>query len=421
VRILHVVSDYHPAMGGAELFTKEVSERLAARGHEVTVLALNSRGLAARDGERLQSREIVNGVRVRRIDGTYQLHARMLNTRGAYRALSLVLSGDRLQMFLAGPCSLRAFMFTLFARADVVGLVNWYHGSLAYQTCLARGIRNFSLVGIPLLHTERPWASVPLLSRLLARCDGVAVMTDHERIFIEKRCKASNVHVVAAGIEPGMFLQPDGCRIRRIHSLGEAPVVGYVGRMSATKGVVTLIEAMKIVWRTLPAARVLLAGSGLPSSGKSDADVAAAFARLSEDERSRVVSISRFDDVEKASIFDAIDVFAMPSVAESFGIAYLEAWMCGKAVVGSRFGSTACVIQDGIDGTLVTPDDPQELAGAILRLLSDRELRERMGRAGRAKTLASFTWERVVDRVEALYERTRGLGERGRRPVGAVA
>ena len=53
--------------------------------------------------------------------------------------------------------------------------------------------------------------------------------------------------------------------------------------------------------------------------------------RLSEAERSRIISISGFTDEEKASIFDALDVFAMASVAESFGIAYLEAWMCQQS------------------------------------------------------------------------------------------
>ena len=65
MRILHVTPDYHPAKGGGEVFIKEVSERLAARGHQVTVLAMNSRGMRREDGARLPRREAINGVQVR--------------------------------------------------------------------------------------------------------------------------------------------------------------------------------------------------------------------------------------------------------------------------------------------------------------------------------------------------------------------
>jgi glycosyltransferase involved in cell wall biosynthesis len=62
------------------------------------------------------------------------------------------------------------------------------------------------------------------------------------------------------------------------------------------------------------------------------------------------------------------------------------------------------VIHDGVDGTLVTPEDPEDLARSIIRLLSDPGARERMGRAGHAKTLAHFTWDKVADRVEHVYK-----------------
>jgi glycosyltransferase involved in cell wall biosynthesis len=93
----------------------------------------------------------------------------------------------------------------------------------------------------------------------------------------------------------------------------------------------------------------------------------------------------------------------MPSIAESFGIAYLEAWVRNKAVIGARIGSTQCVIEDGVDGVLVTPRNPDDLANAILRLLSDRATREQMGRAGNAKMRTHFTWDRITDKVEHVY------------------
>lgn len=422
MRILHITPDYHPAMGGGELFVREISERLAARGHDVTVLAMDSRGLSGGNAHRLKAQEVINRVNVNRVTGTYELHERLLGVRGAHRLLGLLLGPDRRDMLSTSPCSLRAFLFALRGKFDVVAVANWFHSSLAYQTCAARDRRDFALVGIPLFHTERRWADSPLFPHMLDRCDALAVMTEHERRFVERRSSQRHAYVVGAGVEPSLFAQAEGHRVRAQYGIGDSPLVGYVGRMSASKGVVTLIEAMRIIWRGHADVRLLLAGSGVPSSPGCDDEISGAFAALSVAERSRIVTIDRFDDHEKASIFDALDVFAMASVAESFGIAYLEAWMCNKAVIGSRAGSTACVIREGVDGLLVTPGAPEDLATAIMRLLSDRPVREHMGRAGQSKALAHFTWDTVADKVECIYRNARTkVATAGRRSSGAAA
>ncbi len=400
MRILHITPHYWPAVGGAETFTKAVSERLVQRGHDVTVLTLNSGALPAR--------ELVEGVSVRRFRAAGRLHDLfngVLSIPGTRRLLGLAVPTDTIQMCAESPYGLHAFLGSIRANPDVVAVINWYGGWLPYQTSLARQLRGFALVGVPLFHTEYAWSQAAHQSDLLAGCDAVVAMTAHERAFIEQRSTQSNACVVGVGVDPLQFAQADGRAVRARHGIGDAPLVGYVGRMTAYKGVATLLDAMKQVWETEPTARLLLAGPGLPVGGPDD--VARALAGLSPDERARIIAIDRFSDAEKTSLYDALDVFAMPSVGESFGIAYLEAWICGKPVIGSRVGSTECVIEDGVDGALVTPGHAGELAGVILRLLSDRALRERMGRAGRAKTLSRFTWDKIVDKMEDVYDRAR--------------
>jgi hypothetical protein len=166
---------------------------------------------------------------------------------------------------------------------------------------------------------------------------------------------------------------------------------------------VCLVRAMQSVWRIVPEARLLLAGGVAEQSRESGRFLSVALDALSPDERSRIIMTGRFPDQDKAALFDALDVFAMPSLAESFGIVYLEAWMCRKPVIASRLGATEFVIDDGVDGDLVSPGDAGELAAAIVRLLGDRDRRQRFGAPGYAKTLARFTWDRVTDAVEHLY------------------
>jgi glycosyltransferase involved in cell wall biosynthesis len=99
----------------------------------------------------------------------------------------------------------------------------------------------------------------------------------------------------------------------------------------------------------------------------------------------------------------AADVYAQPSRTDSFGITYLEAWCYGVPVVGALAGGVPAVISHGVDGLLVPFGDVQALAGAIDRLLGDRELARAMGAVGEAHVYRSMTWDAVYERARRLY------------------
>jgi hypothetical protein len=90
-------------VGGGELYVKEISERLASRGRHVTVLAMNSRGLVDQRGKRLRGSDVINAVSVKRLHNTYKLHDWLTNIRGAFRALSLVLSRNQFELLRPAP------------------------------------------------------------------------------------------------------------------------------------------------------------------------------------------------------------------------------------------------------------------------------------------------------------------------------
>ena len=94
----------------------------------------------------------------------------------------------------------------------------------------------------------------------------------------------------------------------------------------------------------------------------------------------------------------------MPSLHETFGIGYLEAWLHERPVVGGDIPPLREVIAHGSDGLLVR-QRAEDVAAAIVRLLDDPPLRAAMGRAGAAKLGERWDWERVMDRLEAAYVR----------------
>ena len=404
MRILHISPAYFPALGGAQLYLKELSEGLVTRGHDVTVLTANVRDhseMALRRCGGLPEHEVINGVKVIRFrpDGGLVGNAldKWLQCRGGYRSFHAVFSKDVATMLSGGPRAFPIIPYILRFHADIVVSMSWFWPP-AFHTYLARKLKHFTLVGIPLFHTATTWSYREIYKRMLAQCDAVVVATEHEAEFVRERA-ATRVEVAGVGVHPELFECRSGIDIRAQYSLGNRPVVGFVGRQIPPKGVTKLVEAMRRVWKWNHDVHLVIAGDRDYFPNRMENLING----LSERERARIVRIDEFHERDKASIHDAFDVFALPSIEESFGIAYLEAWMCGKPVIGGRIGSTQCVIDDGVDGLLVDPHDAEDIALRIIDLLSDRDKRERMGRNGHDKTLAQHTWDRVTDKVESLY------------------
>ena len=361
--------------------------------------------------DRLEKFEIINGVKIKRFEswhGITKLLKILWNVPGFYRSLRYLLGADRLQLLYEDPVHPRLLLEAVRFGADVTTIVNW-SSNLASELCIAKKIKHFPLVALPLFHTEELWSRSSRFGKMLRCCEAIVVNTVHEKEFVKCLTPHHNlVEVIGVGIDPDNFSRRDGRSIRNRYNLGDAPVIGYMGRVDPNKGVIDLIKAMKFVWNWNPETRLVLAGRRLSPEKRSARDIVAIIESLSPDERARIVFISDFEETEKASIVESFDVFAMPSVGESFGIAYLEAWICRKPVVGARIGSTQCVIDDGTDGLLVDVGDIPALAEVLLTLLSDAELRKKLGNAGYEKTVSQYSWDGITDKIEELYSQIAG-------------
>lgn len=417
LRIVHTTPSYAPLVGGAERLLQAVSERLVERGHDVTVLTFDCatmRDYSSARGAGLPPRESVNGVRVVRVNPTtpkfHRLSQWWLRQRGGWRS-SMWLFGDDLWP-LRQPSGAGILLPLARLPADVVTSVNWGFG-VSFWACPPRRLRRAARVAVPVLHIEREWANNPRYSRMLRDCDGVIVCTEAEGEFVRERGGRS-IAVAGAGVDPGRFARRDGASIRARYGIGDRLVVGFVGRQDSTKGVPTLIAAMHNVWREFPDAMLLLAGQ----SAHRDVAVTESLAALSDADRKKVVQIDDFPDADGPSIMDACDLLALPSAEESFGMVMIEAWICGKPVIGADIASTRCIIDSGIDGWTAKPYDEESLADRILDLLASPARRLSFGDRGRAKALSRYTWDRVTDVWEATLERAAGRGRARREPSG---
>jgi glycosyltransferase involved in cell wall biosynthesis len=181
--------------------------------------------------------------------------------------------------------------------------------------------------------------------------------------------------------------------------LRSPPTVTCATRLTWEKGIDVLIRAFAEVLREIPQSRLLILGSG-PEEG--------ALRRLAADLRIQA-SVDFAGRLARDEMNDRLDcgwVHAVPSLcAEGFGMSAAEASMRGTAVVGAGHGGLAEIIEDGETGRLVPPGDASALSTALLDLLRDRELAERMGRNGRIRARTLFDRGRWIDRFVKIYKK----------------
>ena len=224
--------------------------------------------------------------------------------------------------------------------------------------------------------------------------------TDFERDYLGRRgINVDKVVVIGGGVDPAAFGGVDGSAVRQRRGWGADPIIATVAQHLPHKRIDLLIKAMWRVWETHPAARLLVIGR--PAS-ETDQLVSLIHGYPVE-RQERIALVTEFSQADKAELLAACDVFAMLSSHESFGLVFLEAWACGKPVIGSAIGAVPGVIDEGVDGLLVPYGDADAAGQAICQLLGDPEARAGMGSRGRAKVRARFSWDAIVPRFRETY------------------
>jgi glycosyltransferase involved in cell wall biosynthesis len=247
----------------------------------------------------------------------------------------------------------------------------------------------------------------------LANCSGVLAISHFTRqSFSDAGIPGEKLHLVHNSVDSKRF---DPAKVRagsfreRIGVGAEAPLIGIVARIMLWKGHLELVEALAKVRETIPDVQLamigkedLLAVDGSPAFGARLRD------RITELGLDKHVHwVGWFDDMPSA-IYD-LDVLAMPSWEEPFGLAVVEAMAMEKPVVGFASGALPEIITSGVEGILVPAKEVSALADGLTHLLSNPELRASMGRAGRQRVVSEFDPHRKADELAAVYRSVSGL------------
>ena len=231
----------------------------------------------------------------------------------------------------------------------------------------------------------------PLMDRLIAVSKAI-----EQKIREEGRTGAP-VSLIYNGVDLQRYNhQQPCCTLHDDYSIPESsPIVGVVARLEAEKGHRTLIDAWPLVLAAHPEAWLLVVGEG---SERDSLEAQAASLGVS----GRVVFTGRREDVP--AVTAALDISVLPSYREAQGLSVLEAMALGRPVVASEVGGIPEMIEDGISGLLVPPNDAGALAEAVIRLLSDHPYADMIARRGHDLVHDRFCIELMVNAIENLYD-----------------
>ncbi len=184
----------------------------------------------------------------------------------------------------------------------------------------------------------------------------------------------------------------------RMGGRGDGPLMLYVGRLSAEKG----IERLRATLDALPNARLALVGEGPHRE-----------ALLRHFAGRAVQFMGRMQGEELACAFASADMFVFPSQTDTFGLVLLEALASGLPVVAARAGGIPDVVRDGKDGILAEPGDDESFAQAVAKLAGNQAMRQLMRWSGRMRA-ESWSWSAAVDDLRRHYRdaMARGQGKR---------
>jgi glycosyltransferase involved in cell wall biosynthesis len=390
LRVIIVGSTYPRSEDDHEVpWLRESVNRIAARGHHVSVIAPSYAG--SKD-------HFIDGVEIRRFRYAPARWEKLTHGEGAPNKLKKNPFLKLLALTYLVSGAYAVWKTCWWERVDALH-IHWPfpHGLMACGPAWLNRVKVVSSChSAEIALAEQSKFSTWLLANCLRRSDAVTANSSHTAKLVYSISGITG-EVIPYGATVRIDEQPAS------EGKGQLPLLLFSGRLIQRKGVDFLIRAMP---RILTQRKVRLVVTG-------DGHYRSQWEKLSHELGvSHAVEFAGFVSNEKLSqLFRACTVYVHPAIyddrgdTEGLGVVLIEALRNRKPVVASQVGGIVDVIKDGETGLLVPQKDPEALAEAVLRVLQDPALARRLGEQGYVYATEFFDWDRITDRLEAVYRR----------------
>ncbi len=384
-----LVNDYATLTGGAEILTLALRDGLRSHGHDARLFASSARpfnapvhadyfcfGTISRFRTLLQSVNPFAFYRFRQVLAQFQpdvIHVTLFLTQLSPAILPLLRNFPSLYyaVWYRSVCPLGTKMLPSGIACQMrVGAACYRHHCLPLRDWL------------PLMIQMRLWHRWQNAFNLIVAASG-----------------AVKQRLIADGIEPAEVVWHGVPQQTPRPPLSSPPTVAFAARLVKEKGADVLLEAFAKVVSKIPEAHLLLVGDGTERDKLKQ--------KINDLKLSANVKMpGQMMRLEMEELFSSAWVQVVPSLwSEPFGLIAANAMMRGTAVVASASGGLTDIVRHNETGFLVPPSDVDALAKALLQILQNQELAERMGKAGREVAIAQFSEEVFIDKFINLYQK----------------
>jgi len=424
--ILYLPTRYFPSISGAEFYLQRMAELLSSKYHYhvdiYTSNAIDFKALRSMDGKSIKLNdkyfEYVNNLKINRFPieekGLLQEKIACIKDIPGYRLLKL--SDECLTQFLKnGPYLhdlVEYFVNSKEKNYDLAHAVFFPYFNLII-TLIVGKIYKIPTICTPFFHFSNPRYLNDNLMEALRKFDLIVACTNLEKEFMIKYCKIKeeNLAVIPMGVDMEKFdtaKKPKSTNYSFKEKFFQKKekkykMVLFCGYKNYEKGAISLLKSIPMILDEIKKVYFVFIG---PSTQAYNRELS----KILKIKNTRIINftpdnLTCYYEKKKLAAFKETDVYCMPSRSDAFGIAFLEAWVAGKPVIGANIGATPEVINNNFDGYLVDFDNPRDIAEKVVNLLKKKRLRKNFGSAGKQKVLQNYTWELVAEKTHLTYQK----------------
>jgi glycosyltransferase involved in cell wall biosynthesis len=394
-----MLSREHPATGyygGIGTYTQQMSQGMAALGHDVSVITQSPNSSQPFEE---------NGVRIypvaERGHSPLPFGNRYLGS--SVKAWNFARSaGQKLnQLHLENPVDILeipeyqgwGLSAAILAKRYQIPVLSRLHAHSQLVRRLNNGQKNLDLN--ILTYSEK--LSLNLADRILANSNALKETLKKDLNI------AKDIGVLGLGVDTQKFKPGTSTLLRdRLGLSEESLIVLYIGRLETRKGILDLVEAWKNISQERADVHLVLAGADTPYQPQQMMS-----AHIEALNLPRVHLLGPIPYHAVPDYYQGADLVVAPSPYEPFGLIYLESMACGVATIGCAAAGALEIIQDGLDGALVSPNNPQQLEDKILELLNKPDLRHYLASNARKSVYRRFRLELVALKTIEAYHLTK--------------
>lgn len=382
LKIAQITPRYYPSVGGVEKVVQDLSEELAKRGHQVSVLTT----------DRMQKNQLsFKGMR-----------HELLNGVNVYRYRSL---------FGLGHMS-----FTPSAILDLI--------KNDYDIVHMHSIRHPHTIWVPLVNYFKNYKTFlqghthfrgrPFNTYLYNQFDRIAFKTIYKKInvfltlntdellkFKNFGISKSRLKLLYNPIKQSLFEKSNTEDFIKQNSLENKKILLFLGQAHEGKRIDLIIKALPQIKNQIKDVVLIIAGPDFGNYPKLKS-LAESY-KVNDD----ILFLGELSEEKKEIVLKSCDILILPSDYEAFGMVLAEAMACGKPVIATKTPGPLEIIKNGVNGLLIEKDSVQELAESTIKLFSDEEYRINMGNTARKWAEEKFSISGIVDQLENIYFKTK--------------